>query len=253
MAKLELQIFGDESTAKDLVTYGLVCFVDRNHERRGLYAWNDVIKRYGANSRTKVHAREIFSGQAREKTEWAHLSESESSKLAVDLMRALKSEEAFFALGVVHVKTWDEKIDYENSKYVPMSDPLAYGWGFIMATIAVRSENGVMKDEVPYKLFVDPLSNSVKVFKDSKTVKVIKMMETFSRLKISTYSVKPQLLDAADLFSYAAGRAFSDGSERNKNTCKEIIDIVGGTKTDFWWNPENQIDPEIAKKLGIKP
>jgi hypothetical protein len=71
VGKSELQIFGDESTADGLVTYGLVAFANSKHERDTRYAWSNVLRKFGGNGRSKIHCRTLFSGQARQKTEWS--------------------------------------------------------------------------------------------------------------------------------------------------------------------------------------
>ncbi len=90
MPRFELQMFGDESTAPGLITYGLIVFSDSNHERQARYSWQKVLRSFGADGRARVHARELFSGEARAKTSWSHLNEFETSALTESLMRAIK-------------------------------------------------------------------------------------------------------------------------------------------------------------------
>jgi hypothetical protein len=255
LAKFELHIFGDESTAPDLVTYGLMTFPDATVERRARYAWTKVMKNFGSDGRARVHARVLFSGDARKKSEWAHLDERSCGDLTVALTKAICGEGAFFSLGVVHPKTFppegmpDGLNEKGEQKYHKISTALLYGFGFWSAAIGLRSNYGVMRDGDPYKLFMDPLSETVKIFSDWKAMQIQRFMQV-GGLQPTPFSEKPQLLDAADIFAYASARALSDAPARNKEVCKEIHGIAGGAKTDYWWNPENFMNTEMVKKLN---
>lgn len=255
MARFELQIFGDESTTPGLVTYGLVVFPDAKYERYARYAWHKVIKAFGAKSNAKIHARSLFSGHARQKTEWSHLSESDSSELATGLMTAIRSEGALFSVGVVHLNTYPSEgipdgLDASGEqKFNPWSQPVFYGFGFIAAVVGLTSNGGVMRPGMPYKLFLDPISNAVKLFSIWPSMQVVKLMQA-TGLQPMKFIEKPQMLDAADLYAYAAGRALADGDARNKEACKTIYELAGGIKTHYWWNPEGKLSPYMAEKLA---
>lgn len=248
MARPEIMLFGDESTAPEIVTYGLIAFSERDHVRNARYAWQKVLKKYGGTSQSKIHARELFSGQARKKTDWSHLSEQESAQLSIDLTAAIKSERASFSLGVVHTSTYPAQgipdgLDIEgNQKYNPLETPLFYGFGFIAAAAGLGPFQEAIKRGAAYRLNCDPITNAVKLFSDWKATQVVKLFES-SGMKPTPYIEKPQLLDAADLFAYAGARARSKHPARNKATCQKIFEITDSKITDFWWNVDGQTSP----------
>lgn len=257
MAKQQLKIFGDESTAEAVVTYGLVVFANAHHERDTQYAWSNVLKKFGGTGRSKIHARTLFSGHARQKTEWSHLSESDAENLTLCLIKAVTELGAFFSVGVVHLKTWPDEgylcgLDEQGSQlYAQMKPPLAYGYGFMAAAFGLQSDKGVMQKGQDYELFIDPIKETVKLFHDWNAMKVLKLVES-TGLKPSKFEQKPILLDLADLFTYAAGRALSDGNERNKQVCSDIFNMTKCIQTNFFFNPENTLNPEVKKRIFNK-
>ena len=241
MPRFELQIFGDESTAPGLITYGLVVFSDSNHERQARYRWQKVLRSFGADGRARTHARELFSGQARAKTCWSHLNESETSALVESLVRTIKEEGAIFSLGVADVSTYPEKgvpdgLDESgNQRFIKWKPSLFYGFALLAAVTGLKSSVPAMQQGCPYKLFLDPISEAVKLFTDLNAVQVINLIQTIG-LKPTTFSEEPLLLDAADLFAYASGRALSKEAARNKQVCTNIYNLTGAFKTDWFWD-----------------
>ena len=162
-------MLGDESNAPGIATYGLVVFANAQQERRARYAWQRVMKSFGAASTAKIHARTLFSGDARRKTEWSHLDEQSSSELALRLIEAIKSEGAFFSIGVAHTLTYppegmpDGLDENGNQKFMPLTTPTFYYFAFLAAVAGLQSDAGIMRPGMPYKLFLDPLSNTVKL------------------------------------------------------------------------------------------
>jgi hypothetical protein len=232
MARFELQIFGDESTATEIVSYGLIVFANAQQERRARYAWQDVLRSFGAPSRARVHARTLFSGQARRKTEWSHLDEASSSKLALQLIEVIKAEKAFFSVGVAHTTTWPETgipdgLDENgHQKFTPISPATYLCYAFLAAVHGLDMDAGIAVAKMPHKLFLDPLSNTIKLFSDWKSIQATKLMQR-SGLTPSSFEEKPQFLDAADLFAYGAARALSKAPARNKQVCADIYNIRG--------------------------
>lgn len=135
-------------------------------------------------------------------------------------------------------------------KYIKVTSPLAYGYGFLAAAVGLQSDVGVMKKGQPYRLSIDPIAETVKLFSDWKALQVLKLFEV-TGLTPSKFEEKSQLLDLADLFAYSSGRALSEASERNKEVCKTIYGMANCIKTDFWWNPDNTMDPKMASKLNL--
>ena len=255
--KYELQIFGDESVAHQVVTYGLVAFADRQSAYRAQVAWNQTIKAFGAPSRSKVHARELFSGQARQKTCWSHLDERSSSELAFQLTTSLRREGAFCSVGVVHVETFppngisDGFTDTGEKIHKVWKTPEFYSFAFMAAALGLRHQ--IMDKDTPYKLWIDPLSDTIKLFRAWKSGTKISRFLQLLGLRPTAYAEEPQLLDAADLFSYAAARALSDASARNKEVCMNIYMAACDVRTDWWGTSENSMTHAISESITAPP
>jgi hypothetical protein len=84
------EAFGDESCGTEYVAYGTLLLED--HQRTDA---EDILAKiklsYGGNPDCRLHCRELFSGDARRKTPWSHLSIDDVFKLYTDLMTELVS------------------------------------------------------------------------------------------------------------------------------------------------------------------
>ena len=66
-------LYGDESHSNEIVTYGFLIIPQQNIAAVEL-AVEETKKRYGLCTDTRIHCREIFSGDARKKTNFAEFS-----------------------------------------------------------------------------------------------------------------------------------------------------------------------------------
>lgn len=212
------------------------------HARRAVYAWRHVLRSFGSSGHAKVHARTLFSGDARRNTEWAHLDESRAAKLAISLMESIRRENAFFSIGVVHTSSYPREgipdgLDRDGRQvYQPISCTTFYCFAFLAAAAGLQSNVGILQAGMPYELFLDPLPGKVKLFHDWNSAQAARFVRA-SGLTPTTFLAKPMLLDAADLFAYAAARALSQRPARNKDCCRAIYKITAGAQTDWRWTP----------------
>jgi hypothetical protein len=81
--------FGDESCGLKFVSYGLVCLPQ--HRREDAEQMISAVKKeFGGPSSSRLHCRELFSGQNRPKTAWKHLSPNDVVLLYKTLFVKLK-------------------------------------------------------------------------------------------------------------------------------------------------------------------
>lgn len=249
-------LFGDESTAKDIVTYGIVATQGEIHHGQAKAAWNQVIRAAGRSDGTRVHAREIFSGHARAKSPWHHLTESKVEKFAVDLMFALKAAGVGFFLGAVFKDTYPPEgvpsgLDADGQQtFVSLTDEVAYGFGFAAAVAGLNTGNPPpMRRGMKYKLYIDRMDARGPLWGPWGNVAVRRLIEG-TGLVPTNYDEKPLLIDAADLFAYSSARSVSHGAARNKVVCDRIFQICAPSITRFFWAPEG-LTPELKARLGI--
>ncbi len=89
--------FGDGSVTPAGTFYGLVLVPERAIEQ--LQGGLSAIKlKHGGTENASIHCRELFSGDARQKTPWAHLSEQQVMALCGDTLLELKAHEPKFLL-----------------------------------------------------------------------------------------------------------------------------------------------------------
>lgn len=87
-AEIELDVFGDESVGDEVVSYGLLAVPTVDVPTvEGLLA---ITKQdFGGTASHKLHCREMFSGDARLKSPWAHLNSSDVFSLYERLARQI--------------------------------------------------------------------------------------------------------------------------------------------------------------------
>jgi len=252
-----LVMFGDESRTDDLVTYGIVATNGEQHHLDAKAAWNRVIEAAGGVEDARVHARELFSGDARARSAWRHLGESEVERLTLDLMSALVTAGARFFIGVVYKKTYPVEgvpagLNAKGEQtYVPLTDEIAYAFGFAAATAAMRTgDHAPLRSGVDYRLYIDPQRSKAPLWGHGN-LQIRRLIEG-TGLVPTKYDQKPLLLDAADLLAYAGARALSDHDARNKAVCREIYGLCSPQRGHFWWNPQDGVIPEMKYRLGLE-
>jgi hypothetical protein len=96
-----LHLFGDESAYKSIVTYALVC-VDEGEQAAAERALAKVIGMFKGPPGERLHCRQLFAGDARRKTEWAHLSRHQPFELMFFVANRLRRAGVSFRVGVVN-------------------------------------------------------------------------------------------------------------------------------------------------------
>lgn len=237
-------LFGDESTAPDIVAYGIVAFHSADQANRATFAFQRTIARAGALPQTRVHCKELYSGAGRAKTGWAHLTESETWVLAINLIETLREHSPEFYLGIVYKDTFPEKIPAGLGKNIELTNEHCYAFGFISAAAAFGSGRAGHR----YTLLVDEQSGKAQ-FWGLGNVQIRRMMEaTGLRHEQSNHL----LLDAADLFTYSSARALSMHPSRNSVVCKKILETCKPQIAHYWWQEDSTISETMKRRLDIR-
>jgi hypothetical protein len=220
-------------------------------------AWNALIAKAGMPENTRVHARELFHGHARAKTPWRMLTEPQVAKLSVDLIRAVAVTGIRFFLGVVYKDTYPAAgvpagLDETGRQlFVKFTSEHGYAFAFAAAAHLLSSGDvGVLRPGIEYTLHVDPQSSKVRLW--GHTSMQVRSLIEATGLKPTDFTEKPSLLDAADLFAYAATRKIAGVNARNRDACESIYEICSPVLSHFWWNPENEMSPIMRQRLGLK-
>jgi len=89
---IQLDVFGDQSAGPEVVSYGI--FVVPSHQVATTEATLEKIKvQYGRGAKARLHCREMFSGEARRKTEWADLSIDDVFSLYAQLITTISNRD----------------------------------------------------------------------------------------------------------------------------------------------------------------
>ncbi len=228
-------LFGDESTAQNVVVYGILVLNDNDL----VAAENDfsgVIESAGVPRGTRFHAKEVFFGKGKEKSVWQHLDDTEIWVVARSLLTCLKAHRPMFCVGVVDQKTYPSKMPSGTGQEVKIMPEHLYGIAFQAAFGALES-HGLTNSETKIKLWVDPQTTKLNFWGVGR----IQIKHFLKHRHLNPEKIegpKPVLLDAADLFAYIAGRAVSDYSSPNKKVCKELYELCAPVRGDGSWIPE---------------
>jgi hypothetical protein len=243
-------LFGDESTASDIVTYGLVCFDRPSHANSATFAFQRAISDAGAPADSRVHSRELFSGEARKKTPWRHLTENETWQLGEKLIEGLRDHYARFFLGVVYKDTFPKQIPNGPGRTVQIKNEHCYAFGFISAAAAlshgIRLQTG---EKIRGLVFVDPQAAKA-TFWGLGHVQIQQLMNSTGLTPVPGAPNDHLLLDAADLFAYSAARALSEAPARNKAMCERILAITRPGICRHFWAAEG-IPPKMVERLSL--
>lgn len=231
---LSFHVFGDESCADNMVLYGLLLLNENDVEG----AENDfvhIIKSAGVPIGSRFHAKEVFNGIARSKSVWSHLSDKEIWAIAKKLLISLKSHRAMFNIGIVDRESYPKKMPSGTGQEILVSPEHLYSLAFQAAFITF-DEHGLINPQTSIRLWIDPQKSRIALWGGGKIqVQTLYKYKHIAPEKIE--ETKPILLDAADLFTYVAGRAVSNQPSTNKQICKELFELCNPNRSDTKWVP----------------
>jgi hypothetical protein len=268
--------FGDGSVTPSGVFYGLVLLpeaitadVQRTIEQHKL--------QYGGDTKTPLHCRELFSGHARAKSAWAHLSEADVVALCGDVLRSVGAFEPKYLLGHIPTEYYPKRfrllgknghpdlVHALDEKWlllwsyfriaalldpidiVEPQDPIEFPrprnlpfWQMVVQ----RSDPGLRVRRV----ILDREDTNVRWFSKSfKWVSVAKEIVIERPIGRSYLPVEPAadvkhpLLDLADIFVYSVGRSLSQGKplEYRDFSAEVHVELLWGTGEEIVLGGDN--------------
>lgn len=154
-----VDVFGDESTATEMVTYGLV-LVRSAELMMATRAVEEVIRRAGLPPGTRFHASQCFSGDARSKTAWAHLGEFEIWDVAEAMLGAATQMGALFSVGIVDTSPFPAEVASWSGHGIKVGPEHFYALAF-QAAMKSLAQGGVVRSTRPLTLWLDPQRSKV--------------------------------------------------------------------------------------------
>jgi hypothetical protein len=225
-------LYGDESYASEIVTYGFVIIPTQNIASVES-ALKEVKTRHGLPEDVGIHCRNLFNKKARTKTAFAKFSTNEMFRFLDELMTAsfvagargwvgyLDTQKAPDALlfasdGRTGIDRWDVS-DLKNRMmfcYQAASAPLMH----IFPPSRVKA-------------FVDGDRTKIPHFEKRRKVDSLRSFFPVEHNNIkffpeAVHGLKPSPLDLADLLAYAAARGLSKAALMNKSLFVSIVEAI---------------------------
>jgi hypothetical protein len=155
-------LYGDESSARELITYCLLVVPteeNSNIEQRFLH----IYRKYGGSPKARFHCREMFSMQARLKTEWSHLNERGSWLFARELAILIRLTRIKASVCVVHKDTYPKEMPDGKGKSFEVKAETCYAFGFYAAAQGLVA-NKIIDKQDKCGLFVDEQNTRFNLF-----------------------------------------------------------------------------------------
>lgn len=95
--------YGDASTGETGTFYGFL-LLPEDAEEAAIQMLSDLKEKFGGSPDSRLHCREMFRGDARAKSEWAHLSAEEATELCSLALNGLHDFGVKFAMGIMPVE-----------------------------------------------------------------------------------------------------------------------------------------------------
>ncbi|MBK8035496.1 MAG: hypothetical protein IPK17_39545 [Chloroflexi bacterium] len=220
---LVFHLFGDESIGRGVVVYGIIVF-NLSDVNAAAEDFRNLISSYGLPPETRFHCREVFAGDARNKTSWRHMSEKQVWEVAEQLLLKLNTHRPQYCLGIVYRDAFPSVLaSGSGSKRIDVQEEHLYPLAFAGA-LQPLVDLELVSPDIESHLWFDPLNKKLEFWGAG----ALQVQRVFSHNNLIIEKVddgKPLLLDAADIFSYVAGRAVSREDSRHKAKCQELLGL----------------------------
>ncbi|MBI4630991.1 MAG: hypothetical protein HY740_04610 [Chloroflexi bacterium] len=234
---LSFHLFGDESSAQDIVLYGILA-LNENDVQEATKDFAHIISLAGMPAGTRFHSKTVFNEIARANTPWQNLSASTMWEIAKDLIVSLKSHRTMFCIGIVDRSSYPNTIPSGKGGTIQVTPEHLYVMAY-QAAIATIDNRGLINPQTKLKLWIDP-QKTVLDFWGIGRAKIERLLRYKDIEPETINGEKPLLLDAVDLFTYIAGRALSKIASPHKQICEELNKLCDPARGDAGWIPPNQ-------------
>lgn len=227
-------VYGDESIAGDTVVYGLVIVPDEVLEFVETILANVKI-RFKASPHARFHCREVFHKNARDKTEWSHLTDDESYKLALTIINDLSGKGLATRIGYVDRKTINHGIPgLKGEQHMIIRDakeliPFAYQGAIAQLIVDNKynnrcrlwvEPNGDLVRWFGSRRQVDRLLNANLIDFDDKSIITAIMPENLDSKE------RPALLELADILAYCSARVFANTQIKRNRPSDRVMHAI---------------------------
>ena len=256
----EFHIYGDESIAGDTIVYGLVV-VPVEKLKLVEKSLGDVKEKFNSSRFARFHCREVFHKDARRKTDWAHLTDEETYKVALTITDNLAGKGLATRIGHVDRKVMSHRIPGVGGlQSMAIQDPkklipFAYQGAIAQLILDAKYANRC-------KLWIEPNSDLVRWFGSRRQVGRLLKTNTidFDAGSIATAMMpenldskeRPVLLELADLLAYCSCRVLANMRTKNNRASDRVVEAIYRSMHPSVGTFE-QIDPENTKEFLLHP
>lgn len=251
-------VYGDESIAGNTIVYGLVIVPSERVELVETIL-GDVKEGFKASRCARFHCREVFHKDARRKTEWSHLTDDETYKLALTITKNLAGKGLSTRIGHVDMKDINHEISgLRGQKSMAIKDakeliPFAYQGAAAQLIFDDKYNNRC-------RLWVEPNSDLVHWFGSRRQVE--RLLKTnsidFDAESIVTAMTpenldskeRPVLLELADLLAYSSARVLENIYTKRNRPSDRVTEAIYRSMNPSVGKFE-QIDPSRTKEFVV--
>ncbi len=244
-------VFGDESCGSTHAAYGLVVF-ENAQTGRAEKILGQVKAKFGGTPADALHCRELFAGDARRKTKWAHLDQTAVHQLYECLFREMsgvikRSIAAIACKAEFPASLPAAEMDHIDPNYIGPRPGLAsvnVSEKFLATQCAMGALIPVSRDIGPtnFRFWPDPDRTMIDWFDGRRSIE--RALSAFIqtgpnrealRLQIKrSENNKPKLLELADCIAYVAQRrANTDRHSPNGRRFNSLMRTIDPMQVEF--------------------
>jgi hypothetical protein len=200
-----LHLFGDESCFDTAISYA-VTVIPPERQAEIEAAFGEVKACFGGPRAARIHCRELFSGEQRKKSPWAHLSPPDLFPLLVMTGNYLRLSGARFKVGLIDTRDVGQQFSGVGSiGSHPAGQKQLVAYAHVAALAGIEKYPG--GEEI--KLWKDPDKTLIE-WGDKRRQAGNVPVSVDGKLIQSEPIVgdKPHLLDVADILAYTTSHAF---------------------------------------------
>ncbi len=262
--------FGDESCGQEYVTYG-VLLVHENQRSIAEKILGDVKASFGGEPDHRLHCRQLFAGDARNKTPWARLRMEDVFELYSALMDQLRSVGLRRLVTIARKSEFPDTLPAMRMQHVDPSSGVPPIWTkeirfgdkqiaahCAQGTIAPLSKNPGLEN---VRFWADPDSTLIDWYHGkrmaTKTIDgFVGIAESEEPARINVMPIadaKPSLLEVADCIAYVAQRSRTNTLSPNGRRFRSLHQVIAPEEIKFAVAPDGGFRFSIPNTILRKP